>query len=127
MSLPSLIAQVNQTAEILESVNRIRARYHRETGLRMPLDEAYRLHCESPDPDDIFPDRTVLVPAKCVLLSKGYTDLAVAGAIADIARDGTAQTSFWVDDEDRDEVEEAIPGSPDLWPAETDADYWGVA
>jgi hypothetical protein len=93
----------------------------------MPLDEAYRIHCESPDPDDIFPDRSVLVAAKCVLLSKGYTDLAVAGAIADIARDGTAQASLWVDLEDLDEVEEAIPGDPTDWPAETDADYWGVA
>jgi hypothetical protein len=123
MSLPSLISHVNHAAEILESINRIRARHRRETGVTMPRDEAFRLHCESPDPDDIFPDRGVLVPAKCVLLSKGYTDIAVAGAISDIARDGTAQLSLWVDAEDLDEVEEAIPGDPTLWPASTDAAY----
>lgn len=127
MSIRSLFDHVTQTAEILESVNRIRARYHRETGMRLPLDEAYRLHCIEPAPDDIFPDRTALVPAKCVLLGKGYGDLAVAGAISDIARDGTAQTSSWIDPEDRDEVEEAIPGNPWMWGPETDAEYWAVA
>lgn len=124
MSAYHFLAKVAHAAEINESVNRIRARHKRETGLVMPLARAYELHAIEPDPNDIFPDRVALIPAKCVLLSKGYTDVAVAGAISDIARDGTAQTSTWIDAEDRDEVEEAIPGNPYQWGPEADADCW---
>ena len=124
MSAYRLIAQVAHVAEINESINRIRARHYRETGLRMPLATAYEVHAIEPEPDDIFPDRVALLPAKRLLLSKGYTDVAVAGAISDIARDGTAQSSSWIDAEDRDEVEAAIPGNPWQWGPDADADCW---
>lgn len=124
MPLDTFLNIVSHAAEIHESVSRIQARYFRETGKRLPLDEAYRIHDVEPDHHDIFPDRQSLVPARLLMVEKGYHDMAIAGAISDIARDGTAELSLWVDTEDRAEIEELIPGNPYQWGPETDADVW---
>ena len=115
------VERVTLAAEILERIQLVREQFQRETGRKLDTDQAIRewAHRETegvPIDGDAHLEPADLEPVACELACRGYSREAIAGALADIGRTGTAECSANIDDEDRPSIEALIPEAPeDAW------------
>ena len=108
-------------ATLVDRILHVQKQYKRETGRKLSYADAFdevtrRAERNEPVDGDAELTRDDLLPVACHLAGLGYSTCAIEGALEDIGRCGSAQCSEYIDDADRDAVEELIPEVPaDAW------------
>lgn len=71
-----------------------------------------------------FPPAVDLLPVVAYLATEGFDDQTIFGVCYHVKLHGTAQCLRGLTDKQRDRIEALLPGNPDSWGPETDADVW---